>query len=91
MQWSVGPYAQQTQQHMGSIHTSTKASAVPELIGVGGGAGGGGAVIGKKPPPVREWNPMVDTEWQLGVRFLMNSSILFVVSVQFILIHVIVF
>uniref|UniRef100_A0A183DYF0 Cytochrome b/b6 domain-containing protein n=1 Tax=Gongylonema pulchrum TaxID=637853 RepID=A0A183DYF0_9BILA len=67
VQWSVGPNPQQTQQYAGSIHTSTKAAAIPELIPRGGGAGTGGGIVGKKPPPVREWNPMVHTEWQLGV------------------------
>uniref|UniRef100_A0A8R1TYN4 Uncharacterized protein n=2 Tax=Onchocerca TaxID=6281 RepID=A0A8R1TYN4_ONCVO len=64
VKWSVGLSEQECQQ-VGSLHTSTKASAVPEKIVSGGAAGG--EISGKKPPPVLEWNPMVHTEWQLGV------------------------
>ncbi|KAL3985966.1 hypothetical protein ACH3XW_40825 [Acanthocheilonema viteae] len=64
VKWSVGLGGQESQQ-VGSVHTSTKASAVPDVT-VGGGTTGGG-VVGKKPPPVLEWNPLVHTEWQLGV------------------------
>ncbi|EFO26992.1 hypothetical protein LOAG_01488 [Loa loa] len=64
VKWSVGLSGQDCQQ-LGSLHTSTKASTVPELT-VGGGPVGGG-IAGKKPPPVLEWNPLVHTEWQLGV------------------------
>ncbi|VDK72199.1 unnamed protein product [Litomosoides sigmodontis] len=63
--WSVGLGGQENQQ-IGSLHTSTKASAVPEVTTGGGGEGAAGSV-GKKPPPILEWNPLVHTEWQLGV------------------------
>uniref|UniRef100_A0A915PV36 Uncharacterized protein n=1 Tax=Setaria digitata TaxID=48799 RepID=A0A915PV36_9BILA len=63
VKWSVGLGDQECQ--VGSLHTSTKASVVPEIVT--GGAGASGGVVGKKPPPVLEWNPMTDTEWQLGV------------------------
>lgn len=58
--WSVGLSGQENQQ-VGSLHTSTKASAIPEVT-ISGDSG-------KKPPPVLEWNPLVHTEWQLGVSF----------------------
>uniref|UniRef100_A0A0R3RRF9 Chlorophyll a-b binding protein, chloroplastic n=1 Tax=Elaeophora elaphi TaxID=1147741 RepID=A0A0R3RRF9_9BILA len=64
VKWSVGISGQECQQ-VGSLHTSTKASAIPE-VPVGGGATNNG-IVGKKPPPVLEWNPLVHTEWQLGV------------------------
>ncbi|KAM3716518.1 Xanthine-guanine phosphoribosyltransferase [Dirofilaria immitis] len=62
--WSVGLSGGEYQQ-TGSLHASTKASAVPEIT-VGGGTTGS-EISGKKPPPVLEWNPLVHTEWQLGV------------------------
>ncbi len=64
VKWSIGLSSQECQQ-VGSLHTSIKASVVPEIT-VGGGATGSG-ISGKKPPPVLEWNPLVHTEWQLGV------------------------
>lgn len=64
VQWSVGLGSHS--EHGGSIHTCPKASAVPEVI-TSTVAGGGGGIVGKKPPPLLEWNPMVHTEWQLGV------------------------
>ncbi|CAG9531022.1 unnamed protein product [Cercopithifilaria johnstoni] len=64
VKWSVG-FSGEGNQQVGSLHTSTKASSVPE-VRMGGGAIGG-ETVGKKPPPVLEWNPLVHTDWQLGV------------------------
>lgn len=68
VKWSVGLSGQESQQ-VGSLHTSTKASAVPEVI-VTGNVTGGSGITGKKPPPVLQWNPLVHTEWQLGVSLI---------------------
>lgn len=67
VKWSVGLGGQESEL-VGSLHTSTKASAVPEVTT--GGAAAGGGIVGKKPPPVLEWNPLVHTEWQLGVSLI---------------------
>ncbi|VDN07994.1 unnamed protein product [Thelazia callipaeda] len=63
VKWTTG-LGEHTSQPVGSLHTSPKASAIPEIVG---GRGSSGGIIDKKPPPVREWNPLVHTEWQLGV------------------------
>lgn len=78
VKWSFGLSGQECQQ-AGSLHTSIKASTVPEIT-VGKGASVSG-IIGKKPPPVLEWNPLVHTEWQLGVSF--NFIILLCLHILF--------